>query len=785
MSGVLGGRSFRAIGVNPRPMVFEYLASVVLNRQTEELRQFLLDTSLLPVLSAQICDNVLRTDKSQQQLERLVSEGLFISRSSDSPPTYEYHPLFREFLRVTKKAIDAASYAEILRRGAEYLESQSSIEGAVALLLSAGDSKRAMEVAEEHCREVYEEGHYSTLLEWVEEFRQQLGRDSELRILAATSLLSRGDYGQAQLLVADVFGPAKEWAPTEIGARGTWVMAASEYSKGELASAARWLTEAEEQNNKPRNWQLHGLCARYRALLAVSEGRLADARNLAVQAVEVATRSGNSYDAATSLQTLALVEVGLGNLAEAGGNTERALEEYKSAGSSPYRLALAVNDLAFIHHLLGNFEEALASYSEAHMFAKRAASKPTEALVLLGQADVFNDLNQTYQAAELYGRALEVSTKLGDAALTAQICLTTSVLHRRHGSASVANEWLKRASELAPDQRMTAKVRLQMAALEMNVSPANAIQTALEVLREGRPDKADEVFGHYCMAVSSFNLGEFELAARHLEGALRIAGLSGMEQVLVSELGASGGFEEFVRAQQTSMPTLAVVITRIETMRAISRTYGQETESEAKPKEDLLLDAKAFGRGEFRGFEGQLEELKPQARELLFFLLDRKGADKTKLLEVFWPDFSAGRQTANLHMAVYSLRNVLGKQGIELDGVAYYLSPGLPIRYDVEVFERSAGIAENLAPGDPRLLFVLGEAIKSYKGAFLQSFESEWVIARRRALEIRYLDLVAEYADEALVRDQPERAVRTIREELLVDPYRDDLNIRDLELLVD
>ncbi len=37
MSGVLGGRSLRAIGANPRPMVYEYLASVVLNRQPEGL----------------------------------------------------------------------------------------------------------------------------------------------------------------------------------------------------------------------------------------------------------------------------------------------------------------------------------------------------------------------------------------------------------------------------------------------------------------------------------------------------------------------------------------------------------------------------------------------------------------------------------------------------------------------------------------------------------------------------------------------------------------------------
>jgi DNA-binding SARP family transcriptional activator len=50
-------------------------------------------------------------------------------------------------------------------------------------------------------------------------------------------------------------------------------------------------------------------------------------------------------------------------------------------------------------------------------------------------------------------------------------------------------------------------------------------------------------------------------------------------------------------------------------------------------------------------------------------------------------------------------------------------------------------------------------------------------------LEMRYLDLTASYADEALLRDQPMRAVTALREALKLDPTRDDLNLRILEVL--
>jgi two-component SAPR family response regulator len=77
----------------------------------------------------------------------------------------------------------------------------------------------------------------------------------------------------------------------------------------------------------------------------------------------------------------------------------------------------------------------------------------------------------------------------------------------------------------------------------------------------------------------------------------------------------------------------------------------------------------------------------------------------------------------------------------------------------------------------------LTEAINAYGGAYLPEFTSDWVIERRRGLELRYLDLLTIHADEAMVRDQPLRAVGTLRRALDLDPYRDDLNLQYMEAL--
>ena len=178
-----------------------------------------------------------------------------------------------------------------------------------------------------------------------------------------------------------------------------------------------------------------------------------------------------------------------------------------------------------------------------------------------------------------------------------------------------------------------------------------------------------------------------------------------------------------------------------------------------------------------------LSELKPLAREVLYFLVDQRRIERDVLLEQFWPEHMPGRQAANLHMAIYGLRRELGKEAIVLDGSAYQLSPSIKLDYDADAFEHAAGLARRLAPGDPRRLFALTEAVNTYGGAYLPGLSSSWVQERRRVLEARYLDLLADAAGEAMVSAQPDAAVRFLRSALDVDPFRDDIHLRYLEAL--
>jgi two-component SAPR family response regulator len=285
---------------------------------------------------------------------------------------------------------------------------------------------------------------------------------------------------------------------------------------------------------------------------------------------------------------------------------------------------------------------------------------------------------------------------------------------------------------------------------------------------------------NYILAKALFRQGELEACHEQLEVTLMEAGSTATEQILAGELAFDKEFQEYLSSRLAGNSVLAVILRRTDTMRAVAQQYKSTGIEEAAPG---VLQFKAMGGADLHLDAGDPDELKPLAREVLFYLVDQGQVERDVLLEHFWPHHPPGRQVANLHTAIYSLRRVLGKEAIQHDAAVYSLSEDLLWEFDVERFERAAQVAEGLPPGDPRRLFALTEAINSYGGSFLSEFDTEWVLNRRRQLELRYLDLLAHHAQEALVRNQPARALTTLRDALEIDPLRDDTNRQFIEVL--
>jgi LuxR family maltose regulon positive regulatory protein len=134
--------SFVAAFAGSHRFVFDYLLEQVLSRQTPEVRQFLLKTSVLEQLSAPLCDMVAETGGTARQLLDILEKGnLFLMPLDDERIWYRYHHLFADLLKLLLEQDQPGLAKELHQRACNWYEAQGMISPALSHALEAGDTK--------------------------------------------------------------------------------------------------------------------------------------------------------------------------------------------------------------------------------------------------------------------------------------------------------------------------------------------------------------------------------------------------------------------------------------------------------------------------------------------------------------------------------------------------------------------------------------------------------------------------------------------------------------------
>jgi LuxR family maltose regulon positive regulatory protein len=766
----LSGSSMR-LGVGlPEDLAYEYLGSVVLNRQPEALRKFLLEASVLPIISPEICDFLLRRSDSEAVLDEIAEKGLFISKTIGKPTTYEFHPMFRALLLETLKASDPDRYSHLRERAADRL-SQEDPETAISIHIDARDEDAAAPIVEDVADEMFRLGRYTTLENWLAAFSDPAVQVPNLLLLLAGREKERGRYEEALGMLGDVLSNRR------IGSSKRSIALAHKANVllrlGRFDTVGDLIDQAERLSKQVDDPILSGHILRVKSLSA----RLLDddpdkAASLLSESVRQIEQGGDSYLLMSTYQDLATVYGMSGSLSEAKRATEKSLELALEWGS-PNAQSAAANNLAQIEFLEGRYEEALLRFSRARSLAAQADNFIREAAICFGQAEVFSDLGLTLQAAELCEEGLDLASSAGDPTWLAYGCLISGVLHRRANGFRLASEWLKRGIELGNGVLETS-LNIQLAAIAAQSDPGGSAGILNRLLDsetqtlDAQQESLSWLFLSYCY----LRMGRREDAEAAFRHCLDIVSLRQAGQFVSAELRAYPELCEWAEGEFVDDPIYQRLAHRIDIMDAMERHYRP---AEPADEETGVL-VQAFGETRVIVEGNVVVDLKPLALEVFLLLVDKGSAERDMLADMFWPDHPVGRQTANLHMAIYNIRGSLGKDLVRLDGSVYRLNPDVSFRYDVAEFERAVDIEGRMLPGDPRRIFVLTEAVNLYRGRFMPEFFSDWVETKRRQLEFQYLEVVAEHAEEALLRDQPRRALDSLRGALTVDPYRDDLN---------
>lgn len=147
--------------------IFDYFASEVMARLDMATRDFLYAVALFPAMTAALCEQLTGNQKAKTILQRLVHEHFFTTRRGLLSVSYEFHPLFRQFLLAqVENNLDSEQLQTLKRRAGQLLAEAGEAE-AVALLVATQHWSTLTALICTHGAELEKQGRHRTLQEWI------------------------------------------------------------------------------------------------------------------------------------------------------------------------------------------------------------------------------------------------------------------------------------------------------------------------------------------------------------------------------------------------------------------------------------------------------------------------------------------------------------------------------------------------------------------------------------------------------------------------------------------
>ncbi len=310
--------------------VMDFLMEEVLERQTEDVRDFLLKTSVLERMTAPLCDFLTAGSRGSDMLHDLDRANLFLVPLDDTRKWYRYHHLFAQLLRHQLETNHGAEEVTRLHlRASRWYEDNKLPDDAVHHALAARDWDRGMNLIGAESESRLKRGEWNTLLSWFQAMPDEIlrarprlysqygnvlvtagrleaaenalsylertaqedaGLLGEVALFRAILARERGDvsYHVEQLKKALSLLPPDEAA---YRARASYLLGLIDFGAGRLGEAQSLLTDAFRMAREAADYWVWARAASHLGMTLWLRGKLQSALGMAHQAADAAGRS--------------------------------------------------------------------------------------------------------------------------------------------------------------------------------------------------------------------------------------------------------------------------------------------------------------------------------------------------------------------------------------------------------------------------------------------------------------------------------------------------------------
>ncbi len=309
--------------------ILDYLVEEVIKRQTPGVQKFLTKTSILDRLCSSLCDAILQESLpgermvSQQVIDYLEKNNLFIISLDEDRCWYRYHPLFADLLRKSLAQESAEQIQELHQRASQWFRKNEMPYQAVEHAFLAQNQALAALILDEHLETIFGQGNHTWLLQWIQKLDpEQLRMFPRLAIFMAAILAFHGRLSEAEKwlhtvetigTIPDVSSISENWLKGRISAVHALIAA----GRGDFQVTRQYGQMALKilTGENDMLWRAMLMIALSNVYLA--EGDLPATRQLLTDAVAVGRRSKHIFFTIDATSKLLMILWLQGNLREA------------------------------------------------------------------------------------------------------------------------------------------------------------------------------------------------------------------------------------------------------------------------------------------------------------------------------------------------------------------------------------------------------------------------------------------------------------------------------------
>jgi len=327
--------------------ILDYLIEEVLERQSESVQTFLLQTAVLDRLTGSLCDAVCSVgtatgqSNGQATLELLEHANLFIVPLDEERRWYRYHHLFADLLRQRLRQKQPDWVPTLHIRASEWYEQNGFADEAIEHALRGEDFKRAAHLLEDYADALLQRGEHTTVSDWMNALPDSLVRERPYLCVHhawALQLMGQFDASEARLSAAEEaltsFHQENDADAETIRGYIHSHRAYLTFIRGEHAQTINYARQALEQL-PPEATVIRTQTALYLGVAYRFQGEFQAALDVFTETVALSQKMGGSVTAALSFLNLAELYTEQAHLHRAKNIYEQALQFTKRHTGRP------------------------------------------------------------------------------------------------------------------------------------------------------------------------------------------------------------------------------------------------------------------------------------------------------------------------------------------------------------------------------------------------------------------------------------------------------------------